>query len=319
MRVLVSGASGYIGRRLVPRLLEAGHRVRCLSRDPERLAAQTWSDRVEAVAGDVQRPDSLTGVFDDLQAAYYLIHSLDAGGGFVHRDRVAAGHFRDAAAEAGIPHIIYLGGLGDEDRSLDLSEHLWSRQDVGRVLAAAPGVAVTELRAAVIIGAGSVSFELLRHAVRTQPFIPTGGWARTRCQPVAVDDVLDVLTAVPETVPASHRVIEVAGSRIVTYAELMGTFASAAGLTRPRLPVAPPPAAVTAAAFAPCTPVATPLARALIDSLDNEVVARLDSPVDHLPTHPLSLEEALRRALAGGDGHAPTTAATPLPGEITAT
>ena len=197
MRILVTGATGYIGGRLVPQLLDAGHEVRCLARDPTKLSADSWRARVDVVEGDVLDPDGLRTALEGCDAAFYLIHSMEGGVDFADRDRRAAENFRDAAAAAGVRRIVYLGGLGDE--SDELSRHLSSRHEVGRILASGP-TPVTELRAAVIIGSGSVSFEMLRYLTEVLPVMITPRWVRTRCQPIAIRDVLLYLLAVQAAV-----------------------------------------------------------------------------------------------------------------------
>ncbi|HDK46253.1 MAG TPA: NAD-dependent epimerase/dehydratase family protein, partial [Actinobacteria bacterium] len=160
MKVLVTGATGYIGGRLVPRLLERGFQVRCMTRDPARLTLDPWRDQVEVVAADALEPDTLRVALSGCNAAYYLIHGMEASEEYVELDRIAAENFRDAADEAGLERIIFLGGLGSDDD--ELSMHLRSRHEVGRILASG-STPVTEFRAAVIIGSGSMSFEMIRH------------------------------------------------------------------------------------------------------------------------------------------------------------
>jgi uncharacterized protein YbjT (DUF2867 family) len=165
--ILVTGASGYVGGRLVPELLAAGYRVRCLARSPVKLSGMAWAGEVEVVEGDVSDAATLAPALEGVAAAYYLVHAMEGGAGYAERDRRAAACFRDAAAPAGVDQIVYLGGLGDDDDP-GLSAHLRSRHEVGRVLADGP-VPVTELRAAMIIGSGSASFEMLRHLVEVPP------------------------------------------------------------------------------------------------------------------------------------------------------
>ncbi|MSZ88250.1 MAG: NAD(P)H-binding protein, partial [Actinobacteria bacterium] len=176
-KVLVAGATGYIGRRLVAELVEAGHSVRAIARNPAKLADEEWADRVEIVTGDVLDPASLVPAFADVSGAYYLVHSIGGSGDWEERDRLAAANFRDAAAAAGATQIIYLGGLGD-DAGASLSPHLKSRHEVGQILASGP-VPTTELRAAVVIGSGSASFEMLRHLVEVLPAMITPKWVNT--------------------------------------------------------------------------------------------------------------------------------------------
>ena len=191
-RVVVAGATGYIGRRLVAELVADGHHVRCLARTPDKLDAEPWRAEVEVVAGDVLDVGSLAAAFRETDAAYYLVHSIGSQPDWQTRDRTAAENFRDAAAAANLEQIVYLGGLGD-DAGGTLSPHLASRHDVGRILATGR-VPLTELRAAVVIGSGSASFEMLRHLVEVLPVMTTPRWVKTRVQPIAVRDVLAYLT-----------------------------------------------------------------------------------------------------------------------------
>ena len=186
--ILVTGATGYVGGRLVPRLLDAGYRVRCLVRDPSRLQGRPWLDRVELVPGDVFQPESLAAGLRDVGVVYYLIHSLGGGSDFPERDLVAARHCGAAAKQAGVERIIYLGGLGDPAASL--SPHLRSRQETGAALREA-GVPVTEFRAAVIVGSGSLSFEMIRYLTERLPVMICPRWVFTRIQPIAIRNVLD--------------------------------------------------------------------------------------------------------------------------------
>src|SRR4051812_44947952 len=228
MSVLVAGATGYIGRRLVAELVAAGHQVRCLARTPGKLDAEPWRDRVEVVSGDVLDRGSLTAPFRDVDAAYYLVHSIGSEADWQTRDRLAAENFRATATEVGVTQIIYLGGLGD-DAGGALSSHLASRHEVGRVLAVG-SVPLTELRAAVVIGSGSASFEMLRHLVEVLPVMTTPRWVETRVQPIAVRDVLAYLTGVLGNRAAYGRVFEIGGADIVTYHAMMDMYAQAAGL-----------------------------------------------------------------------------------------
>jgi uncharacterized protein YbjT (DUF2867 family) len=290
--VLVTGASGYVGGRLVGELLHRGHRIRCLVRTPSKLDRAPGRDDVEVVAGDVSGDlrDAMRGV----TAAYYLVHSIGATKDWSERDRAAAENFRDAAAAAGLERIVYLGGLGSGGD--DLSEHLSSRQTVGRVLAEGP-VPVTELRAAVIIGSGSASFEMLRYLVEVLPVMITPRWVDTRCQPVAIRDVLRLL-ADALTAPVAGRVLEVGGPDVLTYRQMMRIYAEEAGLRR-RLIVPVPVLSPRLSSYwiGLVTPIPPSLARPLIDSLVNDVVVRRDAAIDEMPGPLLDYRDAVRRAL----------------------
>jgi uncharacterized protein YbjT (DUF2867 family) len=297
--VLVAGATGYVGGRLVPRLLEEGHRVRVLARTPERARRYDWSDQVELVKADVLEADTLGPAFDGVDVAYYLVHSIGAGSsgsgsGFADTEARAAENFRAAADLAGLQRIVYLGGMGE---SAELSEHLASRHRVGEILASGR-TPTTELRAAVIIGSGSLSFEMLRYLTEVLPVMVTPSWVRTRCQPIAIRDVLHYLTRIIDDNEPVDRVLDIAGPDIVTYAEMMQTFASVAGL--PRRVIIPVPVlspTLSSRWVGLVTPLPASTARPLIDSLRYEVVQR-NTDIDELVPHqPIQFREALELAL----------------------
>ncbi len=319
MRVLVTGATGYIGGRLVPELLARGHEVRSAARTPAKLDGRPWRGDVEVVEADVFDPPSLALACQDIDAVYYLVHSMDgAKGGFAERDREAAANLRDAAVAADVSRIVYLGGLGQDDG--DLSDHLTSRHEVGRTLADGP-VPVTELRAAIIIGSGSASFEMLRHLVEVLPVMTTPKWVSTRCQPIAVRDVLHYLAGVLDVPATAGRILEIGGPDVMTYADLMQTYAEVAGLRRRiilPIPVLTP--GLSSLWVGLVTPLPTGLARPLVDSLVNEVVVRDDAIRELVPRTTIPFRESLRLALtriqdldvattwasAGGASHAPS-------------
>ncbi len=277
-RCLVLGASGYVGGRLIPRLLETGAAIRCLSRRPTQLADRPWAEHTEIVDGDLLDEASLDGRFDGVDTVYYLVHSLDTGDGFEARELLAARHTRRAAERAGVRLIVYLGGLGSEGD--DLSPHLASRHAVGRELAAG-SVPVVELRAAVIIGSGSASFEMLRGLVELLPFMVTPRWVhQTRCQPIGVADVIDRLTAVARREDLAG-VWGVGGRDTVTYAELMQVYARAAGL-RPRRIVSTPLVSPRVSAWWVdlVTSLPSSLATELVASLQNDVVVDQERALD---------------------------------------
>lgn len=294
--VVVTGATGYVGGRLVPELLDAGHAVRCLARSPRKLDGMPWVGRVEVVQADLDDPGTLADALAGARAAFYLVHAMDGGPGFADRDRRAAAAFRDAAAAAGLEQVVYVGGLGD-DADTELSHHLRSRQEVGRILAEGP-VPVTELRAAVIIGSGSASFEMLRHLVDVLPIMVTPKWVRTRCQPVAIRDVLHWLVAALDEPAARGRVLEIGGPDVCTYEEMMRTYAEVAGLARRyvvSVPVLTP--RLSSLWVGLVTPLPTSIARPLVDGLSNEVVVGARPAQDVLPHDPIGLREALTFAL----------------------
>lgn len=296
LRVLVAGATGYIGRRLVGELVDAGHHVRCVARTPGKLDGEPWRDRVEVVQGDVLDPDSTTAACAGIDAVYYLVHSIGADEDWEERDRRAASNVRDAAAATGVRQIIYLGGLGD-DTGTSLSPHLASRHDVGTVLRSGP-VPVTELRAAVIIGSGSASFEMLRYLVEVLPIMTTPRWVETRVQPIGVQDVLRYLVGVLLEPQAIGRTLEIGGADVLTYHRMMDLYAEEAGLRRRVIipvPVLTP--RLSSLWVGLVTPVPADLARPLIDSLVNEVVVRDDAIRHIVPFEPIDARESIRRAL----------------------
>ena len=288
--VLVTGASGYIGGRLVPRLLERGHRVTCLARDPARLAGRGWNARI--LAGDVLDVRALSRAMQGIDVAYYLIHSMAAGeAAFAARDRLAARAFADAASAAGVRRIVYLGALG-EGR---LSPHLASRRETADVLRAS-GVPVTELRAGVIVGAGSASFELIRYLVDRLPVMVCPRWVSTPCQPIAVDDVLRYLVAALEHPQEGNLTLEIGGADVLTYGDLMRRYAAVRGLSRRMVNVPFMTPRLSSWWCGLVTPVPASIARPLIDGLRTPaVVTRPVSEPFAFPT--LGYDEAVRRAL----------------------
>lgn len=269
--VLVTGATGYIGGRLVPRLLEEGVRVRCLVRDAGRLQGRAWCSRVELAEGDVLRPESLKEALRGVSAAYYLVHSLGAGAGFAGRDLAGARNFGEAARAAGVARIIYLGGLGDPASAL--SAHLRSRQETGRALGEA-GVPVTEFRAGVIVGSGSLSFEMIRHLTERIPVMICPRWVGTRIQPIAVRNVLDYLCAALHTPASAGQVIEIGGADVVTYGEMLTLYAKVRGLRRWLVPVPVLTPKLSSYWVHFVTPIPANIAGPLIAGLSNEIVVR---------------------------------------------
>jgi uncharacterized protein YbjT (DUF2867 family) len=292
MRSLVIGASGYVGGRLAARLTVEGHALRIASRDSLALAERFPG--AQTVRLDLLDPRTLPPALDGVHTAYYLAHSMAAGErGFAARDLAAARAFGRAAQDAGVRHIVYLGGLGDP--ASDLSPHLASRQAVGRELAA-HGIPVTELRAAVIIGSGSASFEILRNLVEHLPIMITPRWVRTRCQPIAIADVLDLLVAAAAH-PEHHGVVEVGGADVLSYAEMMATYARIRGMRRIMIPVPVLTPRLSSYWVSLVTPVPASIARPLIEGLRNEVVVRDPGPAARLGVRPMGFEEAVREAV----------------------
>ncbi|BFV60726.1 SDR family oxidoreductase [Kitasatospora sp. CMC57] len=290
LRCLVTGATGYIGGRLVPELLAQGHAVRCLVREPGRLRDQPWRAEVETATGDVTRPETLPAAFQDIDVAYYLVHSLGTGPSFETTDREAARAFGAAAAAAGLRRIVYLGGLVPRNvPPTGLSPHLRSRAEVGRILRDS-GVPTTELRAAVIIGSGSASFEMLRHLTDRLPAMVTPRWVSTRIQPIAVRDVLHYLVAAARLPAALNRSFDIGGPDVLTYEEMMQRYARIAGLRRRVIvpvPVLTP--RLSSHWVGLVTPVPNSIARPLVESLRHEVVCGEHDLARWVPDPPAGL------------------------------
>jgi uncharacterized protein YbjT (DUF2867 family) len=287
--ILVTGATGFIGRRLVPALLDAGHGVRAMTRRP-----QAYDGPGEAVGGDVHDASTLAPALEGVDVAYYLVHSLDADD-FEARDAAAAHAFGEAAADAGVRQIVYLGGLGADDE--DLSAHLRSRREVEGLLGAG-GVPVTVLRAGIVVGRGGVSWELTRQLVKNLPAMVVPRWAATRTQPIAVDDVIRYLVGVADEPRALGRVFEIGGPETMTYVEMLEVASEVArGHRTPivRVPVLTP--RLSSYWLSLVTDVDVTTGRNLIDSMGTEVVVTDRSIRELVPVDPVPYSEAVRRAL----------------------
>jgi uncharacterized protein YbjT (DUF2867 family) len=317
--ILVAGATGYVGGRLVPELLRCGYSVRCIVREPRKLSGCLWRNdhRIEIVQGDLSDPAQLAKQLEGCSTAFYLIHSLvSAGPAFVEKDLQLARSFAEVGARAGLDRIIYLGGLGELGEGL--SDYQASRRKIEQVLAST-GVPVTTLRAALIIGAGSASFEILRSLVECLPLMITPRWVQTDCQPIAIDDVLYWLIEclrVPKTI---GRSLEIGGPDIVTYRELMQITAEELGLPR-RLIVGVPVLTprLSSAWISLFTPVSYRIARPLADGLRNRVVVTKDNAEGLMPHQTFSVREAVRLAISiTRSGEVPTrwSAAGPMPSD----
>ncbi|MGW6833099.1 SDR family oxidoreductase [Streptomyces sp. NPDC054949] len=301
LRCLVTGATGYIGGRLVPELLDAGHQVRCLARSPEKLRDHPWAGRAEVVRGDVVDPRSVGEALRDIDVAYYLVHSLGTGSGFEDRDRAAARIFAEQAHAAGVRRIVYLGGLTPTGVPIrELSTHLRSRAEVGEIFLAS-AVPATVLRAAVIIGSGSASFEMLRYLTERLPVMVTPSWVGTRCQPIAVRDVLRYLVGSATMPPEVSRTFDIGGPDVVTYEEMMRRYASVAELPKRlilRVPMLTP--RLSSHWIGLVTPVPRRLARPLAESLRHEVVCEEHDIAEYVtdpPGTPFGFDQALALAL----------------------
>ena len=295
-RILVMGATGYIGGRLVPRLAAAGHRVRCMARRPEKLAGVDWAAHVEVVRGDALVPATLDAAMADIDVVYYLVHSIGTGGSFSDSDRAAAANTAAAAGRAGVGRIVYLGGLVPTGETA--SAHLASRAEVGQILLDGPVPAVV-LQAGVIIGSGSASFEMLRYLTERLPVMVTPKWVRSRVQPIAVRDVLRYLSGVLELEPTTNRRFDIAGPDILTYREMMQRYASVAGLShRVIIPVPVLTPWLSSHWVNVVTPVPKAIAQPLIGSLRNSVVAQEHDIETLIPFDLCPFDEAVRLALA---------------------
>jgi len=294
MRILVTGATGYIGGRLVPRLVAAGHDVACLARNPGRLAGRNWGD-VEVRRGDVLDRASLDAALKGIDVAYYLVHSMAEGErGFEERDRIAAKNFGDAACEAGVKRIIYLGGLGVDNE--DLSSHLASRQHVGDILRSS-GIPVTEFRAAIVVGSGSISFEMIRYLTERLPVMITPRWVTTRSQPIAIENVLNYLTdclGLPDSV---GRVFEIGGPDVLTYGDMMREYAAARHLRRFLIAVPVLTPRLSSYWVDLVTPIPASYSHPLIEGLRSEAIVNDRSAGDVFRIELIPFAEAVRRAL----------------------
>ncbi|MEU6662070.1 SDR family oxidoreductase [Streptomyces sp. NPDC046821] len=301
LHCLVTGASGYIGGRLVPELLGAGHRVRCLVRTPAKLRDHPWAAQIETVRGDVTHPESVATALRGIDVAYYLVHALGAGPDFEQRDRRAARIFAQAAHTAGVRRIVYLGALtprGVPERAL--SPHLRSRAEVGRIFLDS-AVPTAVLRAAVVIGSGSASFEMLRHLTERLPVMVTPSWVHTHTQPIGIRDVLHYLTGSARLPADVNRAFDIGGPDVLTYRDMMRRYAAVAGL--PRRVIVPVPvltARLSSHWVGLVTPVPASIARPLTESLRHEVICNehdIARYVPDLPGRPLPFDDALTLAV----------------------
>ncbi len=293
MRILLTGASGYVGGRLRPALEARGHQVRCLARRPDLLVAKS-GPATEVVQGDVLDRQSLDAALRGVDAAYYLVHSMGTSGPFEQADRQAARNFGEAARAAGVGRIIYLGGLGSDDEAL--SPHLRSRQEVGRLLRDA-GVPVLEFRASIIIGSGSLSFEMIRALVERLPLMITPKWVKVPAQPIAIDDVLAYLVdALALPLPAS-RVVEIGGADRVSYADIMRVYARQRGMRLRMIPVPILTPFLSSLWLGLVTPLYARVGRKLIESIVHATVVRDTAALGDFTVRPVGVEEAVRRAL----------------------
>ena len=295
---LVTGATGYIGGRLVPELLAAGHTVRVMSRSPERLRDHPWADQVEMVRADAVDEQQVAAACAGVDVVYYLIHALGGGPSFEETDRRTARVMAAAAREAGVGRLVYLGALEPEGE--DLSPHLRSRIEVAGILLAS-GVPTVVLRAAVVLGSGSASFEMLRYLTERLPVMVTPRWVHSRIQPIAIRDVLRYLVGCAHLPPSVHRCFDIGGPDVMNYAEMMQRYAAVAGLPRRRImPVPLFSPSLSSHWVGLITPVPAGIARPLVESLRNTVVCREHDIAEYLPDPPeglLGFDEAVRLAV----------------------
>lgn len=318
-RIAIAGATGYIGGRLAPQLLAAGYAVRCLVRSPAKLEGRDWTTdaRVEIRKADFTDAASLAGEMESCTAAFYLVHSMmSAGGEYARRDQQLAETFGRAARDAGVERIIYLGGLGET--GADLSEHLSSRREVEGALALA-GVPVTVLRAAMIIGSGSASFEILRYLVHRLPVMITPKWVSTPCQPIAVQNVLTYLIGVLQVPATTDRVFDIGGPEVLCYSDIIRLMAEELGL--PRRWIVPVPVLtprLSSLWIHLVTPLSHKIAIPLAEGLKNPVVCRDNRITELVPQKLWNVREAVRAALTqvtAGQVETTWSMAGPIPGD----
>jgi uncharacterized protein YbjT (DUF2867 family) len=317
--IAITGATGYIGGRLVPRLLDAGYRVRCLVRSPRKLSDRPWAQdpNVETVQVDLSDSDQLLRALSGCAAAYFLVHSMiSAGASYAEKDLTLGKDFARAAKQAGVERIIYLGGLGEMGN--ELSEHLASRREVEKALGSG-GVPVTTLRAAMIIGSGSASFEILRYLVQRLPVMVTPKWVSTRCQPIAVRNVLAYLTGVLEKPETIGQTYDIGGPEVLTYHEIMNIMAEELHLPK-RVIIPLPVLTPTLSSYwiHLVTPLNKEIARPLAEGLRNPVVARDDRITKVISQQLLTVREAIKAAqskTAEGLVETSWSMAGPIPGD----
>ncbi|MCW2700093.1 MAG: NAD-dependent epimerase/dehydratase [Blastococcus sp.] len=295
---LVTGATGYIGGRLVPRLLAAGHTVRVMSRSPERLRDHPWAAQVEITRADAADADQVADACAGVDVVYYLVHALGSGPEFEETDRRTARVMARAARDAGVGRLVYLGAL--EPDGEELSPHLRSRIEVAGILLRSE-VPTVVLRAAVVLGSGSASFEMLRYLTERLPVMVTPRWVRSRIQPIAIRDVLRYLVACAGLPASVHRSFDIGGPDAMDYAEMMQRYAAVAGLPRRRiLPVPLFTPSLSSHWVGLITPVPAGIARPLVESLRNTVVCSEHDIAEYVPDPPeglLGFDEAVRLAL----------------------
>jgi len=294
--ILLTGATGYVGGRLLRALEQEGRKVRCLARHPEAFFRRV-SPNTTVVAGDVLDTKSLCAAMDGVHTAFYLVHSMSSKEGFEEEDRRAAASFGAAALRAGVKKVIYLGGLGQGN---GLSAHLRSRQEVGRILRES-GTPTIEFRASIIIGSGSFSFELIRALVDQLPIMITPRWVITPTQPISIEDVIDYLTQAIDSDAKESRIFEIGGADRVSYGQLMKEYARQRGLKRVMIPVPVLSPRLSSLWLGLLTPVFARIGRELVEGLRNETVVQDESALKVFPIRPRGVRESLQRALVNED------------------
>jgi uncharacterized protein YbjT (DUF2867 family) len=278
--ILVTGATGYIGGRLIPRLLAKDYKVRVLVRNPKRLTGRAWSDKVEIIQGDVLEKESLYHALEHIDVAYYLIHSMGGADDFEKRDLTAASNFAAVAHESLVKKIVYLGGLGNAEK--DLSKHLLSRQQTGDMLRNYD-VPIIEFRAAVIVGSGSLSFEIIRNLTERVPIMICPKWVYTRTQPISIRNVLDYLEAIIEYQVTKNEIFEIGGNEVLTYGEMLTAYAEVRELRRILVPVPVLTPWLSSHWVHWMTPIPAIIARPLIEGLRNEAIVTNDRAKEIFP------------------------------------
>ncbi len=298
LRVLVTGATGYVGGRLLRRLLDAGHTVVAMARHPEHIRLR--NDQLHPTYGDVLEYDSLVTALSDIDTAYYMIHSMGAKRNFVEQDRIGAQNFARAARACGVKCIIYLGGLANENGPVPLSTHMASRMEVGRILRDS-GVPTTEFRASIVIGSGSLSFEMIRALVERLPVMITPRWVSILAQPIGIDDLLAYLMAGLEQPQNEHAIYEIGGSETVSYGGLMQEYARQRGVRRRMLPVPVLTPHLSSLWLGLVTPIYARVGRKLISSLRNASIITDPSAQRDFAIQPCGVEDMIRLALRNED------------------
>lgn len=294
-RILITGATGYVGSHLAQDLANRDLPLRFMVRRPERIPSRL-ADRGEVIKGDVLQPLSLEGALDGIHTAYYLIHSMEGKGVFVEQDRIGAKNFVTAAEQAGVGRIIYLGGLGQGD---DLSAHLSSRQEVGKILRGS-NTPTIELQASVIIGPGSLSFEMVRSLVDRLPVMITPRWVRVLAQPIAIEDIIGYLVEALTLEIEASRVYEIGGTDQVSYGGIMQEYARQRGLRRLIIPVPVLTPWLSSLWLGLVTPLYARVGAKLIDGVRNPSVVKDPSARAAFDIQPMGIQEAISKALAGG-------------------